>query len=63
MYPRFAKNGLHHSLHYRLNHIEGAYKKARGNHYEGAMWPWESAYTGDEVTWIDAADTCHGYRP
>lgn len=37
-------------LEYRYNTIEGARKKARDNGYEGAMYPWESAFTGEEVT-------------
>eukprot|EP01022_Parablepharisma_sp_SALTPOND_P032450 TRINITY_DN8460_c0_g1_i2.p1 TRINITY_DN8460_c0_g1~~TRINITY_DN8460_c0_g1_i2.p1 ORF type:complete len:729 (+),score=78.46 TRINITY_DN8460_c0_g1_i2:210-2396(+) len=46
MYPSLARTGLE----YRLNHIEGAQKKAKDNKYLGAMWPWESAYSGDETT-------------
>lgn len=37
-------------LEYRYNTINGARKKAKDNGYEGAMYPWESAYTGEEVT-------------
>ena len=45
-YPEVAR-GL---LEYRYNTIDGARRKAIQNGYEGAMYPWESAYTGDEVT-------------
>ncbi|MDR3549281.1 MAG: hypothetical protein P4M11_13635 [Candidatus Pacebacteria bacterium] len=51
MYPELARNGLK----YRLDHINGARKKAKENGYKGAMWPWESAYTGDETTPTSAA--------
>jgi hypothetical glycosyl hydrolase len=37
-------------LQYRYHTIEGARRKARDNGYEGAMYPWESAFTGDEET-------------
>eukprot|EP00826_Nyctotherus_ovalis_P061769 TRINITY_DN8827_c0_g1_i2.p1 TRINITY_DN8827_c0_g1~~TRINITY_DN8827_c0_g1_i2.p1 ORF type:complete len:354 (+),score=48.42 TRINITY_DN8827_c0_g1_i2:495-1556(+) len=46
MHPILAKNGLQ----YRLNHLPGARKKAADNKYLGAMWPWESSYSGDEMT-------------
>ncbi|MFX3622691.1 MAG: glycoside hydrolase family 65 protein [Ectobacillus sp.] len=45
-YPEIARK----LLEYRYNTIEGARKKARDNGYEGAMYPWESAFTGEEVT-------------
>lgn len=45
-YPEIAR-GL---LEYRYNTIDGARRKAIQNGYEGAMYPWESAFTGDEVT-------------
>ncbi|MFN7252632.1 MAG: glycoside hydrolase family 65 protein [Anaerobacillus sp.] len=45
-YPEIAR-GL---LEYRFNTIDGARKKAKDNGYEGAMYPWESAFTGEEVT-------------
>jgi hypothetical glycosyl hydrolase len=45
-YPEIAR-GL---LKYRFNTINGARKKAKDNGYEGAMYPWESAFTGEEVT-------------
>jgi hypothetical glycosyl hydrolase len=48
---------LHHSpeeaknlLLYRFQHLEGAEKKARENGYKGALFPWESAFSGDEET-------------
>ncbi len=45
--PEVARN----LLEYRYNTIEGAYKKAKENGYEGAMYPWESAWADDgEVT-------------
>lgn len=45
-YPEVAKT----LLIYRYNTIEGARKKASDNGYEGAMFPWESAFTGEEET-------------
>ena len=44
-------------LEYRYNTLSGARKKAKENHYIGAMYPWESAWKDDgEVTplWGDA---------
>jgi trehalose/maltose hydrolase-like predicted phosphorylase len=42
---------------YRFNRLDGAYKKAKTYNppYEGAMFPWESAYTGVETCplWAD----------
>ncbi len=37
-------------LIYRYNNIEGARNKAHKFGYEGAMYPWESALTGEEET-------------
>lgn len=38
-------------LEYRYNTLEGARRKAKENGYEGAMYPWESAWIDDgEVT-------------
>lgn len=37
-------------LEYRYNTLPGARRKARGNGYRGAMYAWESAFTGDETT-------------
>jgi len=37
-------------LHYRHFTLPGALRKAWENGYEGAMYPWESADTGDETT-------------
>ena len=48
--PHIAKN----LLNYRYNNLPGARRKAEGNGFEGAQFPWESAGTGDEVTptWV-----------
>ena len=48
--PHIAKN----LLNYRYRNLAGARRKAQGNGYEGAQFPWESADTGDEVTptWV-----------
>lgn len=35
---------------YRYHTLNGARSKARDNGYEGAMYPWESALTGEEET-------------
>ncbi len=45
-FPHIARS----LLEYRYNTIEGARRKAKANGYEEAMYPWESAFTGDEVT-------------
>jgi hypothetical glycosyl hydrolase len=37
-------------LEYRYHTLDGARKKAKDNGYEGAMYPWESAFTGEEET-------------
>ncbi len=49
-YPRTARN----MLLYRYHGLDGARRKAAGNGYRGAQFPWESAGTGDEVTprWV-----------
>jgi kojibiose phosphorylase len=39
-----------HLLNYRYHTLEGARRKARNYGYKGAMFAWESADTGDEVT-------------
>lgn len=44
--PKIARS----LLEYRYNTIGGARKKAIDNGYKGAMYPWESAFTGEEVT-------------
>ena len=44
--PHLARN----LLMYRYHRLAGARAKARENGYEGAMFPWESADTGSEVT-------------
>ncbi|MFZ5880286.1 MAG: glycoside hydrolase family 65 protein [Chloroflexota bacterium] len=48
--PHIAKN----LLNYRFRNLPGARRKAQGNGFEGAQFPWESADTGDEVTptWV-----------
>ncbi|MGZ9585278.1 glycoside hydrolase family 65 protein [Paenibacillus marinisediminis] len=37
-------------VEYRYHTLDGARRKAAANGYQGAMYPWESALTGDEVT-------------
>lgn len=44
--PTIARN----LLNYRYRTLNGARRKAAHSGYEGAMYPWESADTGDEVT-------------
>jgi kojibiose phosphorylase len=44
--PRIARN----LLMYRYRTLPGARRKAQKNGYEGAMFAWESATTGDETT-------------
>lgn len=44
--PKLARN----LLLYRYHNLEGARNKARAHGYEGAMFPWESADTGEETT-------------
>ena len=41
-------------LMYRYHNLDGARKKAKDNGYLGAMYPWESADTGEETTpqWV-----------
>ena len=48
--PNIARN----LLSYRWHNLPGARKKAAGNGYQGAQYPWESAATGEEVTptWV-----------
>ncbi len=50
--PVLARN----LLNYRYHNLAGARRKAEESGYKGAMFPWESAVTGDEVTprWIPA---------
>ena len=52
--PTIARN----LLLYRYHTIEGARQKARENGYQGAMFAWESAATGEEVTprWVVGPD-------
>lgn len=44
--PEIAKN----LLMYRHRHLEEAKNKAKERGYEGALFPWESAFTGEEET-------------
>jgi trehalose/maltose hydrolase-like predicted phosphorylase len=48
--PEIARN----LLSYRFHNLAGARKKARGNGFNGAQFPWESASNGEEVTptWV-----------
>ena len=52
--PELARN----LLMYRYHTLEGARRKARDSGYEGAMYAWESADTGDETTprWVPGPD-------
>lgn len=56
--PEIAQGGI---LQYRINHVEGARQKAKSYvnaSYEGIMFPWESAYSGDETcpTWAPTGE-------
>lgn len=44
--PKIARN----LAEYRYHTLNGARKKAKDNRYRGAMYPWESAATGEEET-------------
>lgn len=52
--PELARN----LLTYRYHTLDGARRKARESGYKGAVFAWESAGTGDEVTprWVPPAD-------
>ncbi|HEY9807740.1 MAG TPA: beta-phosphoglucomutase [Halomicronema sp.] len=52
--PRIARN----LLTYRYHTLAGARRKAQENGFQGAMFAWESADTGDEVTprWVPSAE-------
>jgi len=52
--PEIARN----LLMYRYHTLPGARRKARASGYEGAMYAWESADTGDETTprWVPGPD-------
>jgi len=52
--PDLARN----LLMYRCHTLPGARRKAANSGYEGAMYAWESAATGDETTprWVPLAD-------
>ena len=47
-----------HMLLYRYHTLPGARRKAAAEGYPGALYPWESALTGDEVTprWVPVPD-------
>jgi hypothetical glycosyl hydrolase len=45
-FPQIARN----LLQYRFETIEGARNKAKKFGYSGAMYPWETAFTGEEET-------------
>ncbi len=47
-------------LKYRYHILAGARKKARENGYEGAMFPWESAFDGDEESPERGFDLVYG---
>ena len=52
--PQVARN----LLSYRYHTLDGARRKAQSAGFEGAMFAWESASTGDEVTprWVNGTD-------
>lgn len=52
--PELARN----LLNYRYKTLAGARRKAKESGYEGALFAWESAATGDEVTprWVEGPD-------
>jgi kojibiose phosphorylase len=54
-HPELARN----LLTYRYHTLAGARKKARAAGYEGAMYAWESADTGNEVTpsWVPSCNS------
>ena len=53
--PEIARN----LLMYRYHTLPGARRKAKGSGYEGAMFAWESAATGDETTprWVPSPNS------
>lgn len=55
MFPEVAEN----LLQYRYQRLAGAKRKAREYGYQGAMYPWESAGTGEEETPLYAAMNIH----
>lgn len=55
VFPEISKN----LLKYRYERLEGARKKAAAYGYEGAMFPWESAGSGEEETPLTAALNIH----
>lgn len=46
----FESNTAKNLLNYRFLHLEQAQEKARRNGYRGALFPWESAFSGKEET-------------
>lgn len=50
LHPELARS----MLDYRYERLEAARKNAAMNGYRGALFPWESAATGDEDVWSDA---------
>lgn len=55
VYPEEAKQ----LLEFRYKGLDGARKKARDYGFEGAMFPWEAAKTGEEETPLYAALNIH----
>jgi kojibiose phosphorylase len=45
-YPETARS----ELEYRYRHLDAAQRKARAHGFSGALFPWESAATGEECT-------------
>lgn len=54
-FPEMARN----LLEYRWHGLDGARKKAQDYGYEGAMYPWETARSGEEETPLYAALNIH----
>lgn len=52
MYPEWAKN----LILYRVNGLEAAKKNAQKNGYDGAQYPWESAWLSDGETTPEFGD-------
>jgi trehalose/maltose hydrolase-like predicted phosphorylase len=51
LHPRIASS----LIHYRVLRIPAAQQKAQSFGYKGALYPWESAFTG--------AETCPNWAP
>lgn len=58
-YPEYAAS----LLRYRFNTLPGARKKAIANGFSGAMYPWESALSGEEETPEFAGVNPHTGKP